>query len=329
MGRLARYSWGVLLYNLGVIAWGAYVRATGSGAGCGSHWPLCNGEIIPRAPELTTIVEFSHRLTSGLALVSVVVLWVWTRRVAPAGHPTRSAAAASVAFMISEALLGAGLVLFQLVAGNTSLLRAGMAAAHLLNTFALVASLTLMAWWASGGAPVDWRRTRGTAGPVALNALLIMAVSASGAVTALGDTLFPASTLGEGIGADLSSASHILVRLRTIHPVLATASAFALMSAAWRMVARSSSIAPGSPQAGQTGRLAKALIALLVVQLVAGASNVLLLAPVWLQMVHLLLADTIWILFVLLSVAVMATQAAARAVESGVPFSSRQASPAR
>ncbi len=144
MDRLARYSWTILLYNLGVIAWGAYVRATGSGAGCGSHWPLCNGQVVPREAELATVIEFSHRITSGFALISVIVLFIWTRRVAPVGHPTRGAAAASLAFMISEALLGAGLVLFELVAGNTSLFRAGMAAAHLLNTFALVASMTLV-----------------------------------------------------------------------------------------------------------------------------------------------------------------------------------------
>ncbi len=46
----SRYAWGVLLWNVLVALWGAYVRATGSGAGCGSHWPTCNGEILPRAP---------------------------------------------------------------------------------------------------------------------------------------------------------------------------------------------------------------------------------------------------------------------------------------
>lgn len=322
MSRLARYSWGVLLYNLGVIAWGAYVRATGSGAGCGSHWPLCNGQVVPRAAAVATLIEFSHRVTSGLALVSVIALLVWTRRVAPPGHPTRGAAAASVGFMISEALLGAGLVLFQLVAGNTSLLRAGMAAAHLLNTFALIASLALMAWWASGGAPVDWRAHRAMATRVAINAVLIMGVSASGAVTALGDTLFPSSSIGEGLEADLSSASHILVRLRTIHPVLAIASAFALMGAAWRMAQTGSSDA---------ARMGKMLIAVIAIQLVAGACNVFLLAPVWLQMVHLLLADTVWILFVLLSAAVMVRRtdaSGARIAQSVEPHPSRQPSPA-
>ena len=132
MVRLARYVWVVLVYNLGVIAWGAYVRATGSGAGCGAHWPLCNGEVVPREAAVQTLIEFSHRLTSGLALVSVVVLFFWARRATRPGHPLRLGAALSLAFMLSEALLGAGLVLFQLVADDASAARAVAVAAHLL-----------------------------------------------------------------------------------------------------------------------------------------------------------------------------------------------------
>src|ERR671912_761132 len=94
--RLARFAWGVLSYNVAVIAWGAYVRATGSGAGCGEHWPLCNGTVIPRAPEIATIVEFSHRLTSGLALLAVVGLVAWTFRTRPRGDQSRTGAVLSL-----------------------------------------------------------------------------------------------------------------------------------------------------------------------------------------------------------------------------------------
>src|SRR6188472_342187 len=112
MTRLARFAWAVLAYNVAVIVWGAYVRATGSGAGCGAHWPLCNGTVILRAPAVETLIEFSHRATSGLSLILVVVLFFWARRVAAAGHPVRLGATLSLAFMLSEAALGAGLVLF-------------------------------------------------------------------------------------------------------------------------------------------------------------------------------------------------------------------------
>ena len=129
MGRARLQHW--------VILWGAYVRATGSGAGCGAHWPLCNGEILPRGGRVATLIEFSHRLTSGLALVAVVVLAVWAWRACrPDTRPAR-AAVLSLLFMLTEAAVGAGLVLFQLVADNASFARAMFLAAHLLNTFTL------------------------------------------------------------------------------------------------------------------------------------------------------------------------------------------------
>lgn len=290
MARLARFVWVVLIYNLGVIAWGAYVRATGSGAGCGAHWPLCNGEVVPREAAAQTLIEFSHRLTSGLALVSVVVLFFWARRATRPGHPLRLGAALSLALMISEALLGAGLVLFQLVADDASGARAVAVAAHLLNTFLLLAALTLSVYWASGGRSFTGGDRRAL-GRLVTGAVALLLVSVMGAITALGDTLFPSASLAEGIGADLSAASHMLVRLRTIHPVLAVLVALHLMTSVWR-------VADGRRSGVATARL---LTVLLGVQLLAGGVNVVLLAPVWLQMVHLLLADTIWIAYVFLA----------------------------
>ena len=149
MLRLARFAWWVLAYNLVVILWGAYVRASGSGAGCGSHWPLCNGEVIPRGASITTLVEFSHRLTSGLALIAVVALWWRCRSLVAAGSAARRMANASLVLMLTEAAVGAGLVLFQLVADNASMARALFMAIHLINTFLLVAALTLTAHYLS------------------------------------------------------------------------------------------------------------------------------------------------------------------------------------
>jgi len=146
---VARFAWAVLAYNLAVILWGAYVRASGSGAGCGSHWPLCNGVVIQPSPSAATLVEYSHRLTSGLALLSVVTLAGWTWRTTKPGDPARVGAAASLFFMLTEAALGAGLVLFRLVADNATMARALFMGAHLLNTFILLKALTLTAWWLS------------------------------------------------------------------------------------------------------------------------------------------------------------------------------------
>ena len=122
--RFAKFAWFVLGLNLLVIVWGAFVRATGSGAGCGSNWPLCNGEVIPQAPAIETIIEFSHRISSGLALIAVVVLLAWAFRAYPRKHPVRLGALLSMILMILEALIGAGLVLLELVAYNVAVARA-------------------------------------------------------------------------------------------------------------------------------------------------------------------------------------------------------------
>jgi heme A synthase len=59
-----------------------------------------------------------------------------------------------------------------------------------------------------------------------------------------------------------------------------------------------------------TIRFSRALIALFLVQLATGALNVFLLAPIWLQLVHLFLADLVWITCVLLAAAALAQEAA-------------------
>ncbi len=304
MLRLARYAWAVLAYNILVILWGAYVRATGSGAGCGAHWPLCNGEILPRGGRVATLIEFSHRLTSGVALVAVVVLAVWTWRACRTGHPARTGAALSLLFMLTEAAVGAGLVLFQLVADNASFARAMFLAAHLLNTFTLLACLTATAWWASGGAPLQPGGRPGRAAALVLLAAGVLLAGTSGAVAALGDTLFPAASLSDALWADLSVSSHLLIRLRVLHPIFAVAAALALVAAAPRIAAGSGATA---------GRFARAVSLLAVLQVALGILNVFLLAPVWMQLLHLLVADAVWMTLVLLGLTALGAPAAARA----------------
>jgi len=149
--RFSTFAWVVLAFNLLVILWGAYVRATGSGAGCGSHWPLCNGVVVPLQPQIETIVEFTHRLTSGLAFLIVLVLVVWAFRAYPRGHPVRLGAMLSMIFIITEALVGAGLGAVWLDGRGPVDRRVISISIHLVNTFLLLATLTLTAWWASGG----------------------------------------------------------------------------------------------------------------------------------------------------------------------------------
>jgi heme A synthase len=303
---LAPFAWLVLGYNVLVILWGAYVRATGSGAGCGAHWPLCNGEFIPRAPSAEMLVEFSHRLSSGLALVAVIVLGIWVWRQVAAPHPARRAAVASVVFIVVEALLGASLVLFRLVAKDESLARAMVMPLHLVNTLVLLLCLTLTAYWLSGGAPISIsRRVRAFAMLVGLF-VLFAAVGKTGAIAALGDTLYPSMSLAEGLKADLSQTGSLLHRLRLLHPALGVAVGLVLI-----YVVGSIPIDPRE-RAGQIAR--RLVIVLTTAQVGLGFANVWLLAPVWMQLLHLGVADLLWIALVVTAAAALANpdQAEAR-----------------
>ena len=294
MTRLVRFAWLVLGWNVAVILWGAFVRATGSGAGCGAHWPLCNAEIVPRAPALETMIEFTHRATSGVALLLVVALCLWVVREKPEGHPARRAAGASVFFILTEAAVGAGLVLFRLVGENDSVARALVMAGHLANTFVLLACLTLVAHWCATDARLRPEAVSRFGWAFATSAIALVGVGKSGAVAALGDTLYPAQSVLGSLAQDVSPTAHFLVQLRLAHPILALAGALLVAVAASRVLQT-------TDDAGARGG-AWAVSALALLQLGGGLLNVALLAPVWMQIVHLLLADLLWIAFVLLAV---------------------------
>ncbi|MGE0455880.1 MAG: COX15/CtaA family protein [Vicinamibacteria bacterium] len=295
---IARFAWAVLAFNLGVIVWGSVVRATGSGAGCGNHWPLCNGQVLPRAPEIETLIEFSHRATSGLALVLVAALAARAFKTTAPGHPARRAALASLALILTEAAVGAGLVLFELVADDRSMARALFMGVHLVNTFFLLAALALTAHLLDGApAPRLWGAGR-RALPLLLALAALLLVGSSGAIAALGDTLFPSRSLAEALAQDLSTTSHVLIRLRVLHPSLAMLFALGLFAITAPLAAEARTPA--------IGRWARWALGLVVAQSFAGFLNVTLLAPVWLQVVHLLLADLLWISLVLLTASVLA-----------------------
>ena len=145
--RFALYAWATLAYNLAVVVWGAYVRATGSGAGCGNRWPLCNGIVSPHSPAVATVIEFTHRATSAIDLILVAVLAVWAFRAFPRRSPVRLGALLSMVFLVSEAAIGGALVLLEHVGKNASANRAYSLSTHLVNTLTLLACLALTAWW--------------------------------------------------------------------------------------------------------------------------------------------------------------------------------------
>ncbi|MBV7335371.1 COX15/CtaA family protein [Chloroflexi bacterium TSY] len=283
----ALYVWTLLFYVVLVILWGAFVRATGSGAGCGSHWPLCNGEMIPRSLQMETIIEYTHRISSGLLGFLMLGMLVWAWRQYGGGHLVTKAALWSVFFVITEAAIGAGLVKFEWVATNDSMARVYTMAFHLINTFLLLTAVTLTGWFASGGIPfrlwghgnLSWTYV------LALCGMLIL--GASGAITALGDTLY----LTAGITPDESPVVAMLVASRIYHPSLAFILLFLLILVRQNVLNRLGN--------GLALRFATWMLGLYALQLGIGGLNVYLKAPVWMQLVHLLLTDGIWILFIL------------------------------
>lgn len=287
---LRNFAWGVVAYNVGVIVWGSAVRATGSGGGCGEHWPLCDGTLIVRHPGIATLIELSHRVTSGIDVLFVLGLLFWTFHATPKRHLARAFAAAVLFFTFMEALLGAMLVELGLVANNHSPLRAVYLGFHFTNTLLLLAALALTAHFLSRAAGTS-RATLSVRAPrLALTGLTAtLVVGVTGSLAALGDTLYPAHNLLRAIAEDFSPRSSWLLRIRWLHPAFAfVAGAFIV----W-LVFRSLQRAADRP-------LAVAVFCLLFVQYMLGVADVTLLTPVWLQMTHLLGADLLWISLVVL-----------------------------
>jgi cytochrome c oxidase assembly protein subunit 15 len=284
---VARLAWITLIANLFVIVWGAWVRASGSGAGCGNHWPTCNGVVIPESPSMHTLVEFVHRASSGGALLLVILLVVMAWRAFPAGHRTRKAALASLILICVEAGIGAGLVKFELVAANATLARAISLGIHLVNTQFLLSAILMTAWWAGGAAPFDQERLRHYRSRFAGAFAGLILVGMAGAAASLGDTLFPARTLAEGMAQDRNPALSFLLHIRVWHPVLAITVGTGIIWLAVSVMHRE--------DAAAAQRAATRVIAAVGLQWCLGLAALLLLVPVALQLLHLLAADLVWL----------------------------------
>jgi heme a synthase len=288
---LARFAWGVLAYNVVVVLWGAVVRATSSGAGCGDHWPLCNGVVLQTNPRLATLIELAHRMSSGVTVIAVLLLLLWTFRATVPGHLARIATVAAAALTFNEALLGALLVLLRLTADNRSPARAVYLSLHLANTLLLLGALALAAHFLSRREAFTRRAVRFTQLPLALTGLAAtLVVGVSGTLAALSDTLFPATSMSAAFAQDFSGNASWLLRLRILHPLTAVVAGLFIGWLLLRSISRPAE-----------HKLAAAVLVLLAVQYGLGVADVMLLAPVWMQIVHLLGADLLWIALIVLA----------------------------
>lgn len=287
MSALKKFNLFTLGYTLLVIVWGAYVRATGSGAGCGEHWPLCNGVVLPNTEEIKTFIEFTHRTTSGLNLVFVVIGYFWARKITPKDSWIRRSAFLSLIAIFLEAILGAGLVLLKHVEMNQSIGRAISISLHLVNTLFLVSTLASLVWYSFH--PVQGLKSAGKwiyrdrFFRIALSVFILLGIS--GAIAALGDTLFPATSIAHGIEQDLAHDSHFLVRLRIFHPIIAVI----WISLVFIWSKRFEKI--------ETNGIRTLLILGITLQFMMGVLNWVLMAPTWMQLVHLFVADLVFVVF--------------------------------
>lgn len=281
-------------WNLLVILWGVFLRASKSGDGCGQHWLTCQGEVIPSAPQLKTVIEYSHRVTSFLAFVSVVGLLIWAYRKYEKGDRIRKTAVLSFVFVLSEALVGAGLVLTGNTAENLTPSRPFWMAGHLINTFILLAFLTLTGFFASGGQRILWNVSGKYKAAIVGGAAAVFVVGITGSIAALASMIFPSGTLSEGLAADISPTSNMLVRLRLLHPITAIAAGVVLIFlSGW--LGREAGV-------GTKAKWWSNVLSLLILgQLLFGAATLLMLAPIMMQLGHLFLVDAIWISFVMMA----------------------------
>ncbi len=290
---LRGYARFVVGWNIAVILWGAVVRATSSGAGCGNHWPLCNLEVIPTSPRIATLIEFTHRMMSSGALITIVALLIWTFRATRGRHLARFTAVASTVLLLNEAFLGALLVKLGYVVHDQSPGRFIVLPIHLANTLLLLAALTLTAHFLARetgfmDGSVEYRFF----GLSLIGLISTIAVGVTGSLAALGDTLFPAATLAQAMAQDLSQSSPWVLRLRWVHPAASVLAGVFVVGIIWVSGAREDAV---------NRKLANFAIGLLVLQFALGGLDVLLRAPEWMQIAHLLGADVYWTVLVVLT----------------------------
>ncbi|WP_347356641.1 COX15/CtaA family protein [Bdellovibrio sp.] len=280
-----KFAFSLLIYTVLVILWGAWVRISHSGDGCGDTWPLCHGRLIPEAERGKTWVEYGHRLMSGIYGLVVIYFWWVARKIYQPGHFARKAALATLIFTITEALLGAKLVLFKLVTTNDTPYRAFVMALHQVNSFMLTGAVALVAVAALSQA--ETQQPSSSKQVYRFFPWIIVVIGITGAWASLSNSLFPTENLWDGFMADFSSDSHFLIRIRGLHPVLALLGGGGLALYFW-LKAQTAEL-----QVIQKRSLQMSL--LLIFGIMFGIGTLLLHAPVWMKIVHLALAHSIWV----------------------------------
>ncbi len=264
---------------------GAIVRATGSGDGCGSTWPTCKGKIIPQLSDIPELIEFSHRAVSGILLVVTLIIFLKTRDLEK-NNLKKVISNYLTFFVVLEALIGAVIVLFEWVGLNSSLPRIVAVPIHLVNTFGLLACFIALYKVVKD----DLQSIKGIVDNQFLVVLSLFLLSgATGSITALADVLFPSESFIQGFMEDFDKTSELLTRLRILHPIVASLLSILLFFESNRLK--------------KTYKLnTKSLKLMVLVAVTLGVVNVL--SNIWLPLsvLHLAIADFLWITYIYVSI---------------------------
>jgi protoheme IX farnesyltransferase len=296
LSRFAKYAWFLLLYNLAAVAWGVFVRASKSGDGCGREWPLCDGKSIPISGPMAKLVEGSHRITTGLIGVFAIILVIWAFTKFPKGHFARFSSVGVLVMTVIEALIGAALVKYGWVTTNDSAARAAVMSFHVISTFLLLGLLVSCVFVATSQRQPDFKGQRSVGWILGFAAFGLGMLGVSGAVSALGHQLKPVDNV---LQAALNPATHWMVRLQPLHPLIAiSVGLYVLLAAGLIQHLR--------PDDG-VRRASRWVVAVFGLQLGLGAMNIWFKAPIPMQMAHLVLADINWISLVILGLQALGT----------------------
>lgn len=290
MNKFSKLAWFNLVWTILVILWGAVVRATNSGAGCGNYWPLCGQSLIPTFEVFHTYIEFTHRVMSGLLLITISVMFLIARNKFK-GDPFRLGLNNSVLiFLVIESLLGAGLVVFELVEDNDSIFRVIAISLHLLNTFILVALTALNAYYSSKPHIIISSLKFKDSFNVIL--FLILVIGISGAVTSLADTVYPPKSFTATMNEWVNPNAQLLQRLRPYHPLIAGLFGLSILAYINQFF---------KPISNWGKNLQRWIHFLILIQFLLGAFNIIFHIPLTIQILHLLFAELIWITAVFLA----------------------------
>ena len=283
--KVESYAKAGLLLSIASILAGAFVRATGSGDGCGATWPTCKGKIIPALSDTSELIEFSHRSVSGVLLVVTLIIFAKTRKLQK-DSLVRTVTNYLTFFVIFEALIGAVIVIFEWVGLNSSLPRIIAVPIHLVNTFGLLGSYAILYKILQD----DLQNIKNMFNK---NFLLISSLfllsGATGSITALADVLFPSASFVEGFLADFDRTSEVLTRLRILHPIISSTLSIVLYV-----------YATGIRKKYNVS--VKPLQILILIAVFLGVINVLSNIVLPLSILHLAIADFLWISYIYVSI---------------------------